>query len=100
MHFLGGTEVYFSLLGHLGNRYESILLSIRFLEFLACHKIDECFGGVLRLALGIHAAERQDLVFAAGDIRSGSKRQIVMAAADGATAVLSAYEYLTGNYCL
>jgi thioredoxin reductase (NADPH) len=38
-------------------------------------------------------------LFAAGDIRSGSKRQIVMAAADGATAVLSAYEYLTGNYC-
>jgi len=39
-------------------------------------------------------------LFAAGDIRSGTKRQIVMAAADGATAVLSAYEYLTGNYCL
>lgn len=38
-------------------------------------------------------------LFAAGDIRSGSKRQIVMAAADGATAVLSAYEYLTGSYC-
>lgn len=38
-------------------------------------------------------------LYAAGDIRSGSKRQIVMAAADGATAVLSAYEYLTGNYC-
>ncbi len=38
-------------------------------------------------------------LFAAGDIRSGSKRQIVMAAADGATAVLGAYEYLTGNYC-
>ncbi|HNX23848.1 MAG TPA: thioredoxin-disulfide reductase [Spirochaetota bacterium] len=38
-------------------------------------------------------------LFAAGDIRSGSKRQIVMAAADGATAVLSAYEYLTGTFC-
>jgi len=38
-------------------------------------------------------------LFAAGDIRSGSKRQIVMAAADGATAVLSAYEYLTGTDC-
>ena len=38
-------------------------------------------------------------LFAAGDIRSGSKRQIVMAAADGATAVLSAYEYLTGANC-
>jgi len=33
-------------------------------------------------------------LFAAGDIRSGSKRQIVTAAADGATAVLNAYEYL------
>lgn len=38
-------------------------------------------------------------LFAAGDLRSGSRRQIVMAAADGATAVLSAYEYLTGTYC-
>lgn len=38
-------------------------------------------------------------LFAAGDIRSGSKRQIVMAAADGATAVMSAYEYITGAYC-
>ena len=38
-------------------------------------------------------------LFAAGDLRSGSKRQIVMAAADGATAALSAYEYLTGTYC-
>ena len=33
-------------------------------------------------------------LFAAGDIRSGSKRQIVTAAADGATAALNAYEYL------
>lgn len=38
-------------------------------------------------------------LFAAGDIRSGSKRQIVMAAADGATAVLSAYEYITSISC-
>lgn len=38
-------------------------------------------------------------LFAAGDIRSNTKRQIVMAAADGATAVMSAYEYLTGNRC-
>ena len=42
---------------------------------------------------------REEGLFAAGDIRSGSKRQIVMAAADGATAVLSAYEYLTGAGC-
>lgn len=33
-------------------------------------------------------------LFAAGDVRSESKRQIVMACADGATAALSAYEYL------
>jgi thioredoxin reductase (NADPH) len=33
-------------------------------------------------------------LFAAGDIRSNSKRQIVTAAADGATAALNAYEYL------
>jgi len=38
-------------------------------------------------------------LFAAGDLRSGSRRQIVMAAADGATAALGAYEYLSGNYC-
>jgi thioredoxin reductase (NADPH) len=37
-------------------------------------------------------------LFAAGDIRSGSKRQIVTAAADGATAALNAYEYLKENW--
>ena len=36
-------------------------------------------------------------LFAAGDIRSNSKRQIVMAAADGATAALNAYEYIKEN---
>jgi len=34
-------------------------------------------------------------LFAAGDIRSGSKKQILMACADGATAAMSAYEYLS-----
>ena len=34
-------------------------------------------------------------LYAAGDIRSGSKRQIVMACADGATAALEAYNYLS-----
>lgn len=38
-------------------------------------------------------------LFAAGDLRSGSRRQIVMAAADGATAALGAYDFLTGTYC-
>jgi len=33
-------------------------------------------------------------LFAAGDMRSGSRRQIVMAAADGATAALNAYDYI------
>lgn len=33
-------------------------------------------------------------LFAAGDLRGGSKRQIVMAAADGATAAMEAYEYI------
>jgi thioredoxin reductase (NADPH) len=36
-------------------------------------------------------------LFAAGDIRSNSKRQIVTAAADGATAALNAYEYIKAN---
>jgi thioredoxin reductase (NADPH) len=35
-------------------------------------------------------------LFAAGDLRCGSKRQIVMAAADGATAAMEAYEYVLG----
>lgn len=43
---------------------------------------------------------RVEGLFAAGDLRSGSKRQIVMAAADGATAALSAYDFLTGIYCI
>jgi thioredoxin reductase (NADPH) len=34
-------------------------------------------------------------IFAAGDLRENSIRQVVAAAADGATAVLSAYEYVT-----
>jgi len=33
-------------------------------------------------------------LFAAGDLRTGSRRQIVMAAAEGATAALEAYEYI------
>lgn len=36
-------------------------------------------------------------LFAAGDLRQGSIRQIVAAAADGATAALSAYRYLEGQ---
>lgn len=40
-------------------------------------------------------------LFAAGDIRSKSKRQIVMACADGATAAMNAYEYLiNANVCV
>ncbi len=38
-------------------------------------------------------------LFAAGDIRSGSKKQIVMACADGATAAMSAYDYITEISC-
>ncbi len=34
-------------------------------------------------------------LYAAGDLRSGSKRQIVMAAADGATAAMEAYEHIS-----
>jgi thioredoxin reductase (NADPH) len=34
-------------------------------------------------------------LYAAGDIRSGSKKQILMACADGATAAMSAYEYIS-----
>lgn len=35
-------------------------------------------------------------LFAAGDLRGGSKRQIVMACADGATAAMEAYDYILG----
>ena len=38
-------------------------------------------------------------LFAAGDIRSASRRQIVMACADGATAAMSAYDYITELSC-
>lgn len=38
-------------------------------------------------------------LFAAGDIRSGSRRQIVMACSDGATAAMSAYDYITEISC-
>lgn len=37
--------------------------------------------------------------FAAGDIRSGSRRQIVMAASDGAVAALEVYDYVTALSC-
>jgi thioredoxin reductase (NADPH) len=40
-----------------------------------------------------------DGLFAAGDIRSGSRRQIVMAASDGAVAALEAYDYITALSC-
>ncbi len=36
-------------------------------------------------------------LYAAGDIRAGSRRQIVTACADGATAALSAYDYVSGQ---
>lgn len=36
-------------------------------------------------------------LFAAGDLRQGSYRQVLMAAADGATAAISAYEHVTSK---
>ncbi len=36
-----------------------------------------------------------DGLYAAGDLRQGSRRQVVMAAADGATAAINAYEHVT-----
>jgi len=38
-------------------------------------------------------------LFAAGDIRSSSRRQIVMAASDGAVAALEVYDYVTALSC-
>lgn len=38
-------------------------------------------------------------LYAAGDIRSGSRRQIVMAASDGAVAALEVYDYVTALSC-
>jgi thioredoxin reductase (NADPH) len=38
-------------------------------------------------------------MYAIGDVRADSKRQIVMACADGATAALNAYEYLQQLSC-
>lgn len=40
-----------------------------------------------------------DGLFAAGDIRGGSRRQIVTAASDGAVAALESYDYVTALSC-
>ncbi|HNX59979.1 MAG TPA: FAD-dependent oxidoreductase, partial [Spirochaetota bacterium] len=48
--------------------------------------------GQIKVDLSMHTPVEG--LFAAGDIRSSSKRQIVMACADGATAAMSAYDYL------
>ena len=63
----GEFQSFINLFWHLGDGNKSVLLSIGFLEFFACDKIDEGFCGALRLPFGIHAAKGQDLVFAAGN---------------------------------
>jgi thioredoxin reductase (NADPH) len=47
-----------------------------------------------QIRVDIHMRTSVEGLFAAGDIRGGSKRQIVMACADGATAAMEAYDFL------
>lgn len=51
------------------------------------------------IAVDMNMRTNVEGLFAAGDIRSGSRRQIVMACADGATAAMSAYDYITELSC-
>jgi len=59
----------------------------------------ELLNGSKEVEVDINMRTKVEGLFAAGDIRSGSKRQIVMACADGATAAMSAYDYLTELSC-
>jgi thioredoxin reductase (NADPH) len=52
--------------------------------------LNECGEVVVDMKMNTHI----EGLFAAGDLRVGSIRQIVAAAADGATAALSSYEYI------
>lgn len=58
--------------------------------YLPAEVLDENHEVIADIAMGTNVPG----LFAAGDLRSGSKRQIVMAAAEGATAALEAYEYI------
>ena len=55
---------------------------------------DELLNEQREVIVDMNMHTRISGLFAAGDLRSGSKRQIVMAAADGATAALEAYNYI------
>ncbi|MCU0822357.1 MAG: thioredoxin-disulfide reductase [Spirochaetes bacterium] len=57
----------------------------------------EVINGRGEVIIDSHAATPVPGLFAAGDIREGSRRQIVTACADGATAALSAYDYISGQ---
>lgn len=59
----------------------------------------QLLNGSREIEVGMNMQTEVEGLFAAGDIRSGSKRQIVMACADGATAAMSAYDYLTELSC-
>lgn len=63
--------------------------------FLDSSLLNEC--GEVVVDMRMRTSEKG--LFAAGDIRSSSRRQIVMAAADGAVAALESYDYITALNC-
>ncbi len=63
--------------------------------FLDSSLLNEC--GEVVVDMRMRTLEKG--LFAAGDIRSSSRRQIVMAAADGAVAALESYDYVTALNC-
>ncbi len=64
-------------------------------SFLDSSLLNEC--GEVVVDMRMRTSEKG--LFAAGDIRSSSRRQIVMAAADGAVAALESYDYITALNC-
>ncbi|MGL4368104.1 MAG: NAD(P)/FAD-dependent oxidoreductase, partial [Spirochaetota bacterium] len=60
---------------------------------------DGLLDSARQVKVNMHMCTPLPGLFAAGDIRSESMRQIVMACADGATAAMSAYEYIAKGVC-
>ena len=97
----GGTKVENLALKNVktGNQYmlavEGVFIFVGFVantDYLPAAILDEN----REVIIDINMRTNIPGLFAAGDLRSGSKRQIVMAAAEGATAALEAYEYILG----
>jgi thioredoxin reductase (NADPH) len=97
----GGTKVEGLALKNVktGNRYtlpvEGVFIFIGF-DANTGYMPREVLDGNSEVVTDINMRTAVPGLFAAGDIRSGSKRQIVIAASEGATAAMEAYEYILG----